>query len=73
MFNINLYWTQILIWILSLTLMKVIVVLIQIGFDKQMRDLGNLMLSVFSKYEFEKLFITIIIYPAFMNAFQIWI
>ena len=73
MFNINLYWTQIFIWILSLTLMKVIVVLIQIGFDKQMRDLGNLMLSVFSKYEFEKLFITIIIYPAFMNAFQIWI
>lgn len=53
--------------------MKVIVVLIQIGFDKQMRDLGNFMLSVFSKYEFEKLFITIIIYPAFMNAFQIWI
>ena len=73
MFNINLYWTQIFIWILSLTLMKVIVVLIQIGFDKQMRDLGNFMLSVFSKYEFEKLFITIIIYPAFMNAFQIWI
>ena len=40
---------------------------------RQMRKFGNMMLSVFSKYKFEELFITLVIYPAFMNAFQIWI
>ncbi len=67
------YIIQLITWIVVVSLMKLIVILIQITFPKECDYIGNLLLYFFRNSETMMLIFSIIIFPMIMNIFQYWV
>lgn len=62
-----------IVWVMVVSLMKLIVILIQLSLPKECDWIGNALLYFFTSSETLMLTFSLVLFPGIMNVFQWWV